>query len=42
MAGLGYLALGKNDLAAARFDTLLATDPAHLGATLHRRTGAPL
>ncbi len=42
MAGLGYLALGENDLAAARFDTLLATDPAHLGATLHRRTGVPL
>lgn len=37
MAGLGYLALGDTVRAVASFDQVLAEDPAHLGATLHRR-----
>ena len=37
MAGLGYLGLGETVAAVARFDAVLAEDPAHLGATVHRR-----
>ena len=36
MAGLGYLALGDAGQASARFDAVLAEDPAHLGAAVHR------
>lgn len=37
MAGLGYLARGDVAQADARFDAVLAEDPAHLGAVLHRK-----
>jgi hypothetical protein len=37
MAGLGYLGLGDDGKAIARFDAVLAEDPAHLGATVHRK-----
>ena len=40
MAGLGYLGLGQGDEAAACFDRVLAEDPAHLGAALHRKLAA--
>ena len=42
MAGLGHLGLGEVHAAAAAFDTVLAQEPAHLGATLHRRLAADL
>jgi tetratricopeptide (TPR) repeat protein len=38
MAGLGYLALGEEALAAARFEAVLAEDPAHLGAAIQRKS----
>ena len=37
MAGLGYLGLRQSVEAAACFDRVLAEDPAHLGAVLHRK-----
>jgi tetratricopeptide (TPR) repeat protein len=37
MLGLGYLGLGDIAAASACFDRVLAEDPAHLGAVLHRR-----
>ncbi len=36
MAALGYLGLGEQEKAEAEFEAVLALDPAHLGATLHR------
>lgn len=37
MAGLGHLGLGDSVRAVIFFDAVLAEDPAHLGAVLHRR-----
>jgi Tfp pilus assembly protein PilF len=37
MMGLGYLGLDQPEQAAACFDAVLADDPAHLGAVVHRR-----
>jgi hypothetical protein len=37
MAGLGYLGLGDPAEAITCFDAVLAENPAHLGAVLHRR-----
>ena len=42
MAGLGYLGLGAAEQAMAVFDAALALEPAHLGATTHRRLAADL
>lgn len=38
MAGLGYLARGDAEQARARFDAVLAEDPAHVGAVMHQKT----
>ncbi|MFN3982218.1 MAG: tetratricopeptide repeat protein, partial [Caldilinea sp.] len=38
MAGLGYLARGEAAQARARFATVLAEDPAHVGAVMHQKT----
>lgn len=40
MLGLGWLGLGQRAEAVACFDRLLAEDPAHLGAVLHRKLAA--
>ncbi len=38
MAGLGYLARSEAAQARARFATVLAEDPAHVGAVMHQKT----
>ncbi len=42
MAGLGRLGLGEVVEALSALDAVLAVDPAHLGATLHRRLAEKL